>query len=236
MVTATPTGRAATGAAPGHSPGAGCTRPTSGDATCGRRSSCVSRSAVSVRSKDSVFGQQMLTTSSTTRGTGRGSATAAILRACATAVTAGKRRRNCTKTADVLRGELRHESGRLGRSSAARERRAEIFAEAAQGRKCSGRGRLYRRHPDIGDFFPTGKWRKRRCAAGMRRNQAAERDWAREIPDALPGRGKRLRRDRIAHPRGSGAGLGARDPWRSARARRTTAVTLNRASAGRSGI
>ena len=126
MDTATHTSRAATGAAPRHSPGAGCTRPTNGNAILDRRSSCASPSAASVQSEGFVSGQRTLTTLSTTREIGQDSATGAIWRACATAATAGRRRGNCTKIAGVLRSNLRSKGGRLGRSGAPHSRRAGI--------------------------------------------------------------------------------------------------------------
>lgn len=126
MDTATPIGRAATGAVRKRSPGAGCTRPTSGSLTCGRRSSCASRSAASAPGTGGESARRMSTTSSTTRATGQSSATVATSRASVTVAIAARRREKCTKIAANQSAAALRRGGRLGRSGASRERRAGL--------------------------------------------------------------------------------------------------------------
>ena len=160
MDTATPIGRAATGAVRKRSLGAGCIEPTSGRLTCGRRSCCASRSAVNALGKADGSARRMWTTSSTTRETGKGSAIGAILKAYATAATAAKRRENCTKIAPKHDAAGLRRGGRLGRSGASRERRAGLPCDPSPGSESFRAAAKNREPPLVRDFFPTGNFRK----------------------------------------------------------------------------
>ena len=139
MDTATPTGRAATGAVRKRSHGAGCTRPTSGSSTCGRRSSCASRSAASAQGMGEELGRQTLTTLSTTRVTGKSSAIEATWKACATVAIAEKRQEKCMRIAANQSAAALRRGSRLGRSGASRERRAGLPCRALPGVRKFGR-------------------------------------------------------------------------------------------------
>lgn len=139
MVTATPIGRAATGAVRKRSPGAGCTRPTSGSSTCGQRSSYASRSAVSAPGTGDGSARQTWTTSSTTRATGRFSATETTSRASVIAAIAARRREKCTIIAANQSAAALRRGSRLGRSGASRERRAGIPCRPLPGVRKFGR-------------------------------------------------------------------------------------------------
>ena len=160
MDTATPIGRAATGAVRKRSPGAGCTRPTSGSLTCGRRSSCASRSAASAPGTGDGSARRTWTTSSTTRATGRPSATETTSRASATAAIAARRREKCTRIAANQSAAVRRRGGRLGRSGASRERRAGLPCRPLPGVRKFGRCPWKPPALPRTRFFPHGEFSK----------------------------------------------------------------------------
>lgn len=160
MDTATPIGRAATGAVRKRSLGAGCTGQTNGGLTCGRRSCCASRSVANALGKADGSARRMWTTSSTTRETGKGSATETTWKAFATAATAAKQREKCTKIAGNQSAAERRRGGRLGRSGAMRERRAGLPCRPLP--RVKKFARTLRKPPATlrERFFPHGGFRK----------------------------------------------------------------------------
>ena len=195
MDTATPIGRAATGAVRKRSPGAGCTSPTSGSSTCGRRSCCASRSAASAPGTGGGSARRTWTTSSTTWATGLSFATVATSRASATAAIAARRREKCSKIAANQSAAVRRRGGRLGRSGASRERRAGLPCRPLPGVRKFPRG--CQKPPALprARFFPHGEFREagaaeaqrgQKTAAETQRKRKGAAKMQREVPACSP--------------------------------------------------